>query len=114
MIVKKLEEVPANPMPGCAGVLKRLVVGPQEGSGEIMLRHFTLEPGASSPHHAHPFPHVARIESGEGYVVDPEGREQAVRAGDFVYIPDNERHQFRNGGAAPFVFLCIVPRRGEA
>ena len=33
---------------------------------------------------------------------------------DQIYIHDNELHQFRNTGAEPFDFICVVPQRGES
>jgi mannose-6-phosphate isomerase-like protein (cupin superfamily) len=32
-----------------------------------------------------------------------------VQAGDVVYIPSWERHQFTTIGDEPFSFLCIIP-----
>lgn len=113
MIIRKLNDVPPASVPGYEGVAKRVMIGPADGSNEIVLRHFSVKPGQSTPHHTHAFPHVVKIESGEGVVSDPAGRKHALKAGDFAYIPDGELHQFTNTGSAPFEFLCIVPRRGE-
>ena len=35
--------------------------------------------------------------------------EYELNAGDIVYIPGNEVHQFFTSGNEPFGFLCIVP-----
>ncbi len=35
--------------------------------------------------------------------------EVEVGPGDVVYIPGNERHQFRAVGDEPLGFLCVVP-----
>ena len=36
-----------------------------------------------------------------------------VSAGDFVFVPPNDEHQFQNAGDEPFEFLCMVPLEGE-
>ena len=113
MIIKKLADVPYADLSGYDKVEKQVILGPDDGSNEIVLRYFTLAPGGSSPHHAHNWPHLVRIETGTGVALDADGNERPVQAGDYVYVEDNTVHQFRNTGAEPFAFICIVPRRGE-
>ncbi len=113
MIVKQLNNVPILEPSGYAGVKKQVVLGPDDGSEEIVLRYFRLAPGGSSPYHVHDWPHLVKIEAGTGVTVDIDGNETPIKAGDFIYVPDNEKHQFRNTGDGSFEFICIVPRRGE-
>ena len=54
------------------------------------------------------------IETGTGVAIDEAGNETSVQEGGFVYVNDNDMHQFRNTGTAPVLFICIVPRRGES
>ena len=114
MIIKKLDEVRIATLEGYDRITKQIVIGPDDGSNEIVLRYFSIEPGGASPHHTHNFPHLVKIETGSGIVTDSHGTEHQLREGDFVYINDNEDHQFTNTGTQPFGFVCIVPRRGEA
>jgi len=114
MIIKNLEAVPCGTMPGYDNIRKQIVLGPDDGSNEIILRYFSVEPGGATPHHAHGFPHLVKIEAGNGVVVNDEGLERQVQKGDYVYINDDEIHHFTNTGADAFDFICIVPRRGEA
>jgi quercetin dioxygenase-like cupin family protein len=114
MIIKKLSGVPFADLQGYDNVDKQVVIGPDDGSKEIVLRNFTLAPGGSTPHHKHEWPHVVRIESGTGVAIDDAGGESTVQEGDFVYVNDNDMHQFRNTGTTPFSFICIVPIRGES
>ena len=44
---------------------------------------------------------------------DPDGTEIAVSAGDYVFVPSDELHNFKNSGEQAFEFMCIVPRREE-
>ena len=114
MIIKKLTDVPLTSVPGYDQVKKQIVIGPDDGSHEIVMRYFSLEPGGASPHHSHDFPHLVKIEAGEGVAIDTNGNEHQVKQGDYVYINDNETHQFRNIGSKTFAFICIVPERGES
>ncbi len=113
MMIKKLEGVPLADSTGYEGVVKRIVIGPDDGSDEIVLRYFSLEPGGKTPYHAHDFPHLVKIDAGEGIYTDAEGQEHPLHRGDFVFIPANETHSFTNRTKGHFDFICIVPRRGE-
>lgn len=114
MIIKKLSDVPAGYLPGNAHVKKQIVLGPDDGSQEIVLRHFSVAPGGMSPHHSHDFPHLVKIEAGRGIAKDSAGTERPLQAGDYVYVDSNEVHQFVNTGSETFDFVCIVPIRGES
>jgi len=114
MIIKKLADSPFADMTGFDNITKQIVIGPNDGSAEIVLRYFTVAPGGSSPYHDHGFPHLVKVESGRGIVVDPDENEHPVAAGDYVYVEDDERHCFKNDGDEPFAFICIVPGRGES
>ncbi len=113
MIVKDISDVACEPLVEYNGVSKGICLGPDEGSAEIVLRCFSVEPGGSTPYHQHGFPHLVKVERGEGVVVDEEGAERPLRPGSFVYVRDDELHCFKNTGTGPFDFLCIVPERGE-
>ena len=113
MNIKKLGDAPAFDVSGIKHVKKRIVIGPSDGSKEIVLRYFSLEPGGATPHHDHAFPHLVKIEAGLGLIVDGNGKTHQLEPGDYIYINDSETHQFRNPGTEPFEFICIVPGRGE-
>ena len=114
MIIKSLGDVPVVAMHGSESVKKQIVIGPDDGSNEIVLRYFSIGPDGTSPRHAHDFPHLVKIEAGTGVLTDETGLDHPIQKGDFVYIKDNEVHNFKNTGTEPFDFICIVPRRGEA
>ena len=113
MIIKKLSDVPFAHLEGDDRVKKRIVLGPDDGSHEIVLRYFSIEPGGVSPQHRHDFPHLVKIESGKGLVIGEMDNEYHLKPGDYVYIDSNEIHQLKNIGSKPFDFICIIPRRGE-
>jgi len=113
MILKKLSDTPQIDVPGVVNVKKQIVLGPQDGSEEIVLRYFSVGAGGMTPHHKHDFPHLVKIEAGIGIAVDSDGKEHLVQKGDYIYVNSNDMHQFRNKGTESFEFMCIVPRRGE-
>ncbi len=91
---------------------KRILIGPKEGARNFVMRLFTVGAGGCSPYHTHDWEHEVFILSGEGTVKSDSGS-TLVSAGDFVYVPPNEEHQFLNTGPGPFEFLCLVPASGE-
>jgi len=114
MIIKKLSDVPFTNVEGYDQVKKQIVIGPDDGAREIVMRYFSIEPGGMTPHHSHDFPHLVKIEAGTGIAIDTTDNEHQVQTGDYVYIKSNETHQFRNIGSELFNFICIVPKRGES
>jgi mannose-6-phosphate isomerase-like protein (cupin superfamily) len=48
------------------------------------------------------------ILEGEGTVVGKEG-EKKFKPGDAVFVPPNEKHQFKNTGKKLVKFICLVP-----
>ncbi len=113
MKIKKRSDVPLLDTPGYPAVSKQIVLGPDDGSEEIVLRYFTVATGGSTPYHSHDFPHLVRIERGQGVTVDAEMVEETVAAGDYIYVPSGEVHCFKNTGTDALEFICIVPMRGE-
>jgi quercetin dioxygenase-like cupin family protein len=114
MIIKKLADAPQIDVPGVAHVKKQIVLGPKDGSEEIVLRYFSVGAGGMTPHHTHEFPHLVKVEAGIGAAIDGDGNERQLQAGDYVYVNNNDIHHFSNKGTLPFEFICIVPRRGES
>ena len=91
---------------------KRVLIGPDQGAENFVMRLFTLKEGGCSPYHSHPWEHEVFILTGEGKVKS-SGSSITVSAGDFVFVPPMEEHQFLNAGSKPFEFLCVVPVSGE-
>jgi len=114
MVIKKLNDVTVEVLTGYDHVKKRIVIGPDDGSLEIVLRYFSIGSGGESPHHTHDYPHLVKVEAGKGTITDAEGNEHQLQIGDYVYVNNNETHRFRNTGSEPFDFICIVPKRGES
>lgn len=110
MKVKPISEHEQNPvtMSGAERVKMRMLVGPQDGAKVFHMRHFEVAPGGHTPHHAHDYEHEVLILHGRGTVKSESG-DRPCQAGDVVWVPPNEKHQFQNAGRAPLEFLCLIP-----
>ena len=95
-------------MEGAVGVGMRMLIGPDDGAPNFHMRHFTVEPGGHSPHHQHDYEHEVLILSGTGVLKTDQG-DQPLAANDVVFVPPNDKHQFRNTGEQPLEFICLIP-----
>ena len=80
-------------------------------ASNFAMRLFEMEPGGFSPFHNHPWEHEVFILQGEGTVIG-EGYERKFRDGNVIFIPPNEKHQFKNSGKKDVKFLCLIPIQG--
>ena len=110
MKVVHFEQVAAAPveMDGAAGCMIRCLVGEPDGAPSFSMRQFEVAPGGHTPRHTHGYEHEVFILEGSGVVLEGY-REHPLRAGSVVYVPPNALHQFRNTGAGPLKFLCLIP-----
>ncbi len=95
-------------MEGATGVRMRMLIGPAEKADNFHMRHFEVQPAGCTPHHAHDFEHEVLILKGEGIVKSTEG-DRPIKAGDVVWVPPDEKHQFQNAGNQPLEFICLIP-----
>jgi len=109
MVVKVSNYLDAEPVQPMPGVLKRVVIGADEGAPNFCMRVFEVEPGASTPSHSHPWEHEVFILSGRGVVVDGEGKETEIMKDSVIFIPSNEHHCTVNTGNEPLRFICLIP-----
>jgi quercetin dioxygenase-like cupin family protein len=110
MKVVPYENVPAADvtMPGATGCKVRWLVDEQDGAPTFALRQFEVAPGGFTPRHSHPYEHEVFVLEGEGEVLESD-QPRPLRPGTVVYVAPDELHQFRNTGAGPLKFLCLVP-----
>lgn len=110
MKVHSYEQVPQQPveMEGSRGCQVRWLLGEKDGTPNFAMRQFEVAPGGHTPRHQHPYEHEVFVLEGEGAVVEGD-LSHPLKAGDVVFVKPDEVHQFRNTGAAPLKFLCLVP-----
>jgi len=114
MKITRLSQRESRPvrMEGARGAFKSLVLGSADGVPNFSVRVFTLEPGGTTPRHAHPYEHVNYVIEGRGELWSEEGPHE-IQAGDFMLVLPDERHQYRNTSDERLVFLCMVPKEFE-
>jgi quercetin dioxygenase-like cupin family protein len=114
MKVQASQEVTQAPvtMPGASGCSVRWLVGETDGAPNFAMRQFEVKPGGFTPRHSHPYEHEVFVLEGTGAVFEGDV-EHPLHAGDVIYVAPDEVHQFRNTGAAPLKFLCLVPNSSK-
>ena len=110
MKIQNFEADPATPveMEGVTGCKVRQLINDSDGAPNFAMRQFEVAPGGHTPEHHHPYEHEVYVISGSGEVL--EGKTpRPIQTGDAVFVAPGEVHQFRNTGAQPLKFLCLVP-----
>jgi quercetin dioxygenase-like cupin family protein len=108
-LVRPPADAPATPVLRARGARMAVLIGPEQGAPNFILRRFWLAPGGRIPTHMHPeIEHEQMVVRGE-MVLGSGGSEKTVKAGDAVYIPAGAPHWYENRGAAEVEFLCIIP-----
>lgn len=113
MLIRRPQQVQPQTvtMPGAEGVTMRLMVGRADGAPTFAMRMFELVPGGHTPKHEHNYEHEVLILEGRGEIAGSAAASgcRAICAGDVIFIPPQEMHQFRNTGDQPLKFICLVP-----
>jgi len=93
---------------GASKLKVRWLITKETGAPTFAMRLFEMEPGGHSPLHNHDWEHEVFVLEGEGLVMGGK-EEKKIKAGDAVFVPPNEKHQFKNNGKKTLKFLCLVP-----
>jgi len=114
MIVSHAKNVQGINYGGNGNVLKKVLISPEQGWQDYVMRLFELSPGnnSCSLRHSHEWPHIVYIVGGTG-IIHLDGTDHEVEAGSFAYIPGGKIHQLINTGKETFSFICIVPPEGD-
>ncbi|MFA5537342.1 MAG: cupin domain-containing protein [Bacillota bacterium] len=114
MVVGHIKELEGIKLEGenLAGVIKKVLISPQNGWEGWVMRVFEIEPGGYTPKHIHNWPHINWIIEGKGTLL-LDDKLNKIEGGSFAYVPNNVPHQFKNEGDNKLSFICIVPLEGE-
>ncbi len=104
----RVAEVPVQ-MEGTKDVTMKILLGPEDGSNNIIMRYFKILPGGHTTRHSHAHEHLVKIEKGRGVAIDEQGNQHELRVGQSVFVESNREHQFLNPFSEPFEFICIIP-----
>lgn len=111
-LIRNIHDTEMNPvsMDGVKGASMAVMIGRDDRAPHFAMRSFAVEPGGHTPRHQHDYEHEVFVVSGRARVL-LEGAHHELRAGDSVYVPANELHQFSvpEDAGEPFRFLCMVP-----
>jgi quercetin dioxygenase-like cupin family protein len=95
---------------GSSKVKVRWLIDENIGAKNFFMRMFEIEPDGYTPFHVHDWEHEVFILEGEGVVVS-EDEVKIFRAGDVVFVPPKEKHQFRNTRKSLIKILCLIPNK---
>lgn len=95
-------------MAGAEGATLRELITQREGAPTFAMRLFEVQPGGHTPLHTHAWEHEVFILQGAGQLVSAAER-IGFAAGDAVFVPPSEEHQFLNTGQELLRFLCVIP-----
>ncbi len=104
-----LEEVEAS---DASKVKVRWLITKEMGAENFAMRVFEIEPLGYTPLHSHPWEHEVFILEGKGQLFDKKNT-IPIAAGDVVFVPSNEWHQFQNIGESVLKFICLIPYSKE-
>jgi len=90
---------------GSKGVKVKYLLHEGVGAKRLELRLFSIDVGGYTPLEKHEHEHEVFILRGKA-LVKGGNVEVVVKAGDVIFIPSNEEHQFRNIGEEKVEFLC--------
>ncbi|RKY94098.1 MAG: cupin [Candidatus Hydrothermota bacterium] len=109
-IVKPYRDVPAEAVSdsGAKATFIRWLISKKEGAPNFAMRLFEVEPGGYTPFHEHPWEHEVFVLEGKGKLV-LEKEEIPFEKEYFIFVPPDEKHQFKNTGDSILRFLCIIP-----
>ena len=96
-------------MDGAKDVTMRILIGPDDGSLNILMRLFSIAPGGHTPYHTHDYEHLVKVQTGKGVVIDKDGNKHDLSPGQNVFVEPNEKHQFANPFSEPFELTCTIP-----
>jgi quercetin dioxygenase-like cupin family protein len=110
MKVVNYQQVKAAPvnMEGSHNCSVRWLIGEADGAPSFAMRQFEVAAGGYTPRHFHDYEHEVFVLEGSGVVVE-DRTEHPLKPGDVILVKPNEVHQFRNTGAGPLKFLCLIP-----
>ena len=110
MKVVDCEQVQSAPVEteGAVGCRIRCLIGEPDGAPSFSMRQFEVAPGGYTPKHTHGHEHEVFVLEGTGTVLEGDV-EHPLRPGTAVFVPPKTLHQFRNTGAGPLKFLCLIP-----
>jgi quercetin dioxygenase-like cupin family protein len=112
MSVKHTQEIEAKTVEAGTGTAMQVLISAEEGP-HFAMRRFVMQPGGGMPRHTNLVEHEQYVLNGRAEI-GIGGEVFEVRKGDIVFIPAEIPHWYKNDGAEPFEFLCLVPNKPDS
>lgn len=97
----------SSPNPSVADFQKFVLLGPDDGMQNFVIRYFQLPVGGASPLHDHSHEHGIVVVHGTGKLQVNDSYYDLAPF-DAIHIPGNQLHQIKNTGSDPFGFFCTI------
>ena len=94
------------------GILKHVLIGPNDGAPNFIIRYFQVPVGESSFLHQHPHEHGIVILNGKAKAQINESYYD-LEPLSALFIQGGDLHQLTNIGDYPLGFICVIPAGAE-
>ena len=109
--VSPAADAPAVTVKAGTGTRMQVLVGPDQGAPNFVLRRFIMERGGGMPLHTNEVEHEQYVLRGRATIRIGDAVHD-VAQGHTLYIPAGAPHSYEVV-EGPFEFLCIVPNRPD-
>lgn len=94
------------------GILKHVLVGPEDGAPNFIIRYFQVPVQSHTFHHSHPHEHGMLILHGKAKIqINNDFHELGPL--DSIFLSGGDVHQVSNIGDTALGFLCVITREAE-
>ncbi len=109
--VRPADSVEAKVIPAGKDAAFRVLVGPQQGETNFVLRRFTFGAGGGMPLHTNLVEHQQYVLRGKARIRIADAVHE-VKADDTLFIPAGVPHAYEVVDG-PFEFICVVPDKPD-
>ncbi|MHA1746492.1 MAG: cupin domain-containing protein [Promethearchaeota archaeon] len=81
----------------------------EDHAHQMLMRRFEIAPGGTIGVHQHAWEHEMFVLEGKMLLTNLTEQKEEVEAGEFIYMPPNEDHGYRNESSERAVFICMIP-----
>ncbi|MCK5346681.1 MAG: cupin domain-containing protein, partial [Candidatus Heimdallarchaeota archaeon] len=81
----------------------------EDQAHQMIMRRFEIAPGGTIGIHNHEWEHEMFVLDGKMSLTNADGVGAEVQAGDFIYMPSDEKHGYINASTQRVIFLCMIP-----
>ena len=106
-VVRAADAVPMRAVPAGRGTEMQVLLGPDQGAPNFVLRRFRMEQGGGIPAHTNDVEHEQYVLRGRARITIGDAVHE-VGPDDTLYIPAGTPHAYEVV-EGPFEFICVVP-----